>query len=87
MSTQNAVADPSEVRSIWLSKLERKPKRFGVDELADMLEETGWFISDFQTAFKQLQEENKVKNIDARRTRRKNVVHFEQGERLQKLEP
>jgi DNA-binding transcriptional regulator GbsR (MarR family) len=59
--------------------------------LADMLEETGWFISDFQSAFKQLQDENKVKNLDARGTRRKNMVHFEEnnllGERLQKLEP
>jgi hypothetical protein len=52
-----------------------------------MLEETGWFISDFQSAFKQLQDENKVKTLDARGARRKNMVHFEQGERLQKLEP
>jgi three-Cys-motif partner protein len=88
---QKTVADPLEVKEYWLSKLESKPKRFGVNELADMLEETGWFISDFQNAFKQLQEENKVKNLDARGTRRKNMVHFEEnnllGERLQKLEP
>jgi three-Cys-motif partner protein len=84
---QNTLADPMEVREYWLSKLDCNPKRFGVDDLADMLEETGWFISDLQSAFKQLQEENKVKNLDARGTRRKNMVHFEQGERLQKLEP
>jgi three-Cys-motif partner protein len=82
---QNSSADPSRVKEYWLSKLESEPKRFGVDELADMLEETGWFISDFQSAFKQLQDDKKVKNLDARGTRRKNVVHFEPGERLQKL--
>jgi three-Cys-motif partner protein len=87
LSIQNAVADPLEVKEYWLSKLQTKPNRFAVDELADMLEETGWFISDLQSAFKVLQEENKVKNLDARGARRKNMVHFEQGERLQKLEP
>jgi three-Cys-motif partner protein len=87
VSVQNAVADPSEVKDYWLSKLTNRPRMFGWPELADMLEETGWFISDLQSAFKQLQEENKVKNLDARGTRRKNMVHFEQGERLQKLEP
>jgi three-Cys-motif partner protein len=87
VSIQNAMANPLEVKQYWLSKLECKPKRFGVDDLADMLEETGWFISDLQSAFKQLQDENKVKNLDARGARRKNMVHFEQGERLQKLEP
>ena len=63
-----------------------RAKMLGVVDLADVLKETGWFISDFQDAFKQLQEEDKVKNLDARGTRRKNMVHFEQGERLQKLE-
>jgi three-Cys-motif partner protein len=79
--------DPSRVKEYWLSRLECQPKRFGVDELADMLEETGWFISDFQSAFKKLQEENKAKNLDACRTRRVKVVNFEKGEHLQKLEP
>jgi len=87
MPIQNTAADPFKVREYWLSKLECKPKLFGVDDLADMLEATGWFISDFQSAFRQLQDENKVENLDARGTRRKNMVHFEQGERLHKLEP
>jgi three-Cys-motif partner protein len=84
---QNTLADPLRVKEYWLSKLACQPKRFGVDELADMLEETGWFISDFQSAFKKLQEENKAKNLDACRTRRVKVVNFEKGEHLQKLEP
>jgi len=87
MPIRKTVADPLEVKRYWLSKLECQPKRFGVDELADMLEETGWFISDFQSAFKKLQEENKAKNLDACKTRRVKVVNFEKGEHLQKLEP
>ena len=41
-----------------------------------MLEETDWFISHFQAAFKELQKEGKVRNIDSARIRPKNVVHF-----------
>ena len=41
-----------------------------------MLEETDWFISHFQAAFKELQKEEKVKNIDSGRIRPKNVAHF-----------
>jgi len=33
--------------------------------LADMIEETDWFINDFQIAFKELHDDGRVKNIDA----------------------
>ena len=68
--------DLSEVKEYWLSKLAYTPKRFGLEKLADMLEETDWFISHFQAAFKELQKEGKVRNIDSARIRPKNVVHF-----------
>ena len=59
-----------------------------MNDLADMLEDTDWFISHFQAAFKELQKEGKVKNIDSARIRPKNVVHFHAnkhtGELLQK---
>ncbi|MEE8399172.1 MAG: hypothetical protein V3S89_09210, partial [Desulfobacterales bacterium] len=64
-------------------------KRFGLDELADMLEETDWFISHFQAAFRELQREGKVRNVDSARIRPKNVVHFHAnkhaGELLEKV--
>jgi hypothetical protein len=44
----------------WLSKLTYDPRRFKIELLADMLEETGWFESDFQSAFKELLSEKKV---------------------------
>lgn len=47
--------DLSEVKQYWLFQLSATPKRFGVAELADMLEDKGWFISDFQEAFQELQ--------------------------------
>jgi three-Cys-motif partner protein len=55
----------SEVKDYWLSKLSCEPKQFGVEEFADMLEETDWFISDLQIAFKELLDEGKAENLDA----------------------
>lgn len=78
-------ADLSEVKSYWLTKLSSTPRRFGITELADMLEETDWFASDFQKAFKELDTEGKVKNQDAKKTRPVNAVNFEKGEMLVKL--
>jgi len=77
--------DISDVKSYWLHKLTDKPKYFGIDELADMLEETGWFISDFQKTFNSLQTEGKVRNLDAKRRRPVHAVHFDKGEYLEKV--
>jgi three-Cys-motif partner protein len=74
--------DLSTVKEYWLKHLASQPIKFGVEALADMLEETGWFISDFQTAFKELEKDHKVKNLDTKRTRPVNAVNFEKGERL-----
>jgi three-Cys-motif partner protein len=76
--------DLEVVKNYWLSRLSLIPKKFGIDELADMLEETGWFKSDFQNAFKELERENKVKNIDAKGKRHVNAVNFENGEFLKR---
>jgi len=75
----------SDVKEYWLSKLSCKPRRFGDEELADMLEETGWFISDFQKAFNELISEGQVKNLDASRKRPVHAVHFDKGEFLKRL--
>ena len=75
----------NEVKEYWLSKLTGEPKRFDIETLADMLEETGWFESDFQKALRELIEEGKVKNIDATRKRSKNVVNFEKKERIKRV--
>jgi len=77
--------DLAAVKDYWLEKLTFDPKRFGNDQLADMLEETGWFISDFQKAFNELIGEGKVKNLDAPRKRPVHAVHFEKGESLIKV--
>jgi len=77
----------AHVKAYWLQKLSDRPKCFGVSELADMLEETDWFISDLQKAFAELQDEGKVKNIDAKQKRPKHAVNFGNGERLQRINP
>lgn len=78
-------ADPDEVKSYWLNTLTISPQRFGIEELADMLEETGWFESDFQAAFGDLEKEGKVKNLDATGKRRTKFVHYGKSERLIKV--
>lgn len=78
-------ADPAEVKSYWLNRLTSSPRPFGIEELADMLEETGWFESDFQAAFNDLEREGKVRNLDAIGKRRTKFVHYNKGERLIKV--
>ena len=77
--------DLSVVKEYWLRKLTFYPKRFGIEELADMLEETGWYTSDLQKAFIELLAEGKVANLNAIKKRPKNAVHFDKGEALVKV--
>ncbi|MFH0785907.1 MAG: three-Cys-motif partner protein TcmP [Pseudomonadota bacterium] len=81
----------AEVKSYWLNRLTISPQQFGIEELADMLEETGWFESDLQAAFGNLASEGKVKNLDTTGKRRTKFVHFadnhNKGERLIKVIP
>jgi three-Cys-motif partner protein len=81
----------SVVKEYWLGQLTTQPQLFGIDRLADMLEETGWFERNFQEAFHELQLEGKVKNLDdaEKSKRKKKFVHFDAnrncGERLVKV--
>ena len=81
----------SEVKDYWLSKLSDEPKQFGVEAFADMIEETDWFISDFQIAFKELHDEGKVENLDAKNIERRKTffvnykANYNQGESLKKI--
>jgi len=87
VTEEDGHVDLSMVKEYWLNHLTSRPVRFGIDRLADMLEETGWFIRDFQEAFKELEKSDKVKNLDVKRTRPVNAVNFEKGERLIKTNP
>jgi three-Cys-motif partner protein len=64
----------SEVKDYWLNKLSDKPKQFGIEAFADMIEETDWFISDFQIAFKELHDEDKAENLDAENMERRKTL-------------
>lgn len=78
--------DLSKIKNYWLKKLTIQPMRFGILELAIMLEDTGWFISDIQKAFGLLLKEGKVKNLDDTNGKRwTNFIHFDKNERLTKL--
>lgn len=72
------------VERYWLSLLDTEPRIFDNTVLADMLEETGWQIFDFQQAFGQLLAAGKVENTDARGKRQKHFVHFDKAEKLRR---
>lgn len=80
----------STVKEYLLRQLTTQPQLFGIDKLADILEETGWFERNFQEAFHELQLEGKVKNLDdaEQSKRKKKFIHFDAnhncGERLVK---
>lgn len=79
-------ANIEDVKKYWLEKLVPVPIRYGESDLADMLEETGWLVKDFQTAFTELLSQNKVENLDAVGKRSKHPVHFGKDERLRRCE-
>lgn len=82
---------PEEVEEYWLNRLTSTPEEYGMDKLADILEETGWFVSDLQKAFGELARKGLVKNLDGTPKRRSKFVYFEAnhnaGERLIKVTP
>lgn len=80
--------DPEEVQHYWLSKLSTSPKHFGINELAEMQEETGWFETVLQQGFKDLLDAGKVRNLDydGKHKRKTKFVHFDgNGERLVRI--
>jgi three-Cys-motif partner protein len=81
--------DSTKVKEYWLAKLSHAPKRFGVTEFADMLEETGWFMEAFQRAFLELEREGKARNLASTGMRTGNPVRYwangNRGEPLEKL--
>lgn len=81
----DARVDIDEVKQYWLRELSDKPVAFDEAKLADMLEETGWLISDFEAAFMALQTDGKVENMDAKRKRGKHPIAFKNGEQLRRL--
>ena len=72
----------TEVERCWMSYLSGGERRVGVDEFADLLEETGWFPGDLQRALARLIAAGRVRNLDAKRTRPKQPLHWKHGERL-----
>jgi three-Cys-motif partner protein len=68
--------DLSIVKDYWMKKLSKEPKQIGIKDIAEMLEDTGWFIGDFQSALLELLKDKKVENLDAKGMRRKHAIHF-----------
>jgi len=83
--TRDDAVDIEVVKDYWLKSLSTTPRVFGTNDLADMLEETNWFETNFQQAFNELIDEGKARNLDAPRKRPKKPVHFDQDELLQRI--
>lgn len=81
----DARVDIGEVKNYWLRELSDKPAAFDEEKLADILEETGWLISDLEGAFMALQADGKVENMDAKKKRSKHPIDFKKGELLRRL--
>lgn len=77
-------ADIEDVKRYWMNRLRTIESIYTEDDLADMLEDTDWLVSDFEEAFMALQSEGKVENVDARKKRSKHPVHFDKAERLRR---
>lgn len=79
----------STVKDYWIKQLTDKPQPFGMERLADMLEETGWFESNFQEAFRELLAEGKAQNLSdpGKSKRRSKFIHFNENELLTKVIP
>lgn len=72
-----------EVKDYIVARLSTTPSAFGEEQLADMLESTGWRLDTIETAFKELIVSGKVRNLSADALRRrKHYVHFDKNERL-----
>lgn len=80
----DATIDLDEVKNYWLTKLSDQPAIFDEARLADMLEETGWLISNFEDAFMALRSEGKAENMDAKGKRSKHPIYFDKRERLRR---
>lgn len=77
-------ANIDKVKRNWMDRLETTARIYNEDDLADMLEDTDWLVSDFERAFKELQSEGKVENMDVQRKRPVHPINFEKGERLRR---
>ena len=80
----SAATKLDDVKAYWLRQLTDQPVRYDEVRLADMLEETGWLTRDFQDAFRELQAEKKVENLDGGPRRTKHPIHFDENERLRR---
>lgn len=77
-------ADIDEVKRYWMNRLTTTPKIYNQSDLADMLEDTDWLVSDFERAFNDLLSAGQVVNMDAQRKRPVHPINFEKGERLRR---
>lgn len=70
------------VEATLLARLSRTPTKCDEAFLADLLEETGWFIRDIERVLSELIRTGRVRNLDAARARTKHPVHWHKNERL-----
>lgn len=85
-AAQDGRVSLAEVKSRLMRELSSTPVSFDEARLADVLEETGWFVRDVERAFLELIRSGEVKNLDAKRLRPKHPVHFQRGDRLVRVE-
>ena len=77
-------ADRSQIEQFWLEYVAPGPRKVDTEAFARILEEHGWFPGQVQGALGRLIHAGKIRNLDAKGSRRtKHFVHYEKGETLQ----
>jgi len=75
-------ASTLDVERRWIEYLSPDGKRVGVEQFADLLEQTDWFPGDFQRGLQNLIASGRVVNQDAKKKRLKHPLHWKDGEFL-----
>lgn len=83
----NARAAGEEIDRYWLRLLAGGIVKIGLDEFADILQETDWFPGELQASLVSLIDQGLVVNLDAAKKRPQKPLHYEHAERLQALVP
>jgi len=71
--------DEAAIDDYWERYLQAGPRRIGVAEFADILEDTDYFPSDLQSSLLRLIASGRVRNLEAKGKRKKRPLHFEEN--------
>lgn len=85
VDTEAGHARAADVDRFWLQYLAAGERRVDESAFADILEDKDWFPGDLQASLVRLIDAGRVRNLDASRRRPTKPLHYEDGDRLQRM--